>query len=60
VDFFTGFTQTELSDLRDRLIQLRRACLGPELDARGALILSYAIRWLYFKIAQRPYEEPVD
>jgi hypothetical protein len=57
VDFFAGFTKNDLNELRDKLIALRQGCLVPELDHDGAIILSHAIRWLYFKIAGEPYRE---
>lgn len=49
----------KLTALREDLITLRKDCLE-HADFNGALILSQSIRWLYFKIEDRPYEEPKD
>ena len=52
--------KAELNELRDKLIQLRNACLGKDFDAAGAVILSHTIRYLAFKIEGKPYEEATD
>lgn len=49
-----------LKAIRQNLIALRDNCLGEEFDTDGAVILSHAIRWLYFKIENKPYESPTD
>lgn len=53
-------TDEELQQLREKLVALRDECLGAELDPDGAVILSHAIRWLHFKLAGKPYEQPND
>jgi hypothetical protein len=53
--------EDKLTRLRNQLIVLRNECLGPAvLDADGAVILSHAIRWLWFKIEGKPYERETD
>lgn len=49
-----------IQKLREDLVELRNECLGRELDADGAVILSHTIRYLSFKIEGKPYEEPTD
>jgi len=46
----------ELKELREKLIEVSNDCLSVDFDSHGAIILSYAIRWLSFKIAGEPYE----
>lgn len=53
-------TKEELEKLREELIQLRNDCLGKTFDPDGAVILSHAIRWLHFKIEDKPYEATND
>lgn len=51
----------ELTELRNNLIKLRNECLGPiEFDPDGAILLSHSIRWLSFKLENKPYEQPTD
>lgn len=49
----------KINKLRDELVLLRNECLTEKMDADGAVILSHAIRYLWFKIEEKPYEEPV-
>lgn len=45
-----------LKQLQAGLVSLRNECLMPErFDASGAMVLSYAIRWIWFKIEGKPY-----
>jgi hypothetical protein len=47
----------QLQKLRTDLIELRNDCLGPAVfDPNGSVILSHAIRWLYFKIEGKEYQ----
>lgn len=50
----------EVTQIREKLIELRNACLGCDFDADGAVILSHAIRWLSFKIEGKPFEMAID
>lgn len=49
-----------LTEIREALVKLRNDCLGKEFDVNGAVILSHAIRWIYFKIEGKPYKEATD
>ncbi len=51
----------QMKEIREQLIELRTQCLSTgSFDAAGAVILSHAIRYLYFKIEGKPYEEMTD
>lgn len=50
----------KMISLRDDLIELRKECLGRQFDADGAVLLSHTIRWLWFRIEDKPYEPPRD
>ena len=49
-----------LKSVRESLIALRDDCLSKTLDPDGAVILSHAIRWLHFKIEDKPYKQSMD
>lgn len=49
-----------MKKLQEQLIKLRNDCLGKDFDPDGAVILSHAIRWLNFKLENKPYEQPTD
>ena len=50
---------TQIREIREQLIELRNQLFDP-MDADGLVILSYAIRYLFFKMENKPYEAIVD